>query len=218
MVNIRIRKNGNVKSNNTNISPLSAVMTPYPNNRKPDTDRPLLLHCCCGPCAAGSIAPVLETERGLTLLFSNSNLDTESEYERRLDALLTLAKHYGLRVLTDPWDHAGWLKFVAEVPDYANCPERGARCRRCFLWQLTRTAEAAEKLGANFTTTLTLGPRKDSAVIHAVGANWNAFEPWDFKKGGGGVRSRELCRLLNLYRQNYCGCEFSKKATEKAAT
>ena len=186
-------------------------MTPYPNNRKLDTSKPLLLHCCCGPCAAGSVAPVLETKRGLTLLFSNSNLDTEAEYERRLEALRTLAEHYGLRVLTDPWDHAGWLRFVSEVPGYADCPERGERCRRCFLWQLTRTAETAERLGANFTTTLTLGPRKDSAVIHAVGARWPDFEPWDFKKGGGGRLSLELCRQLHLYRQNYCGCEFSKR-------
>ena len=191
-------------------------MTPYPNNRMPDTSSQLLLHCCCGPCAAGSIAPVLETKRGLTLLFSNSNLDTEAEYARRLDALTTLAKHYGLQVLTDPWNHAGWLRFVSEVPGYADCPERGERCRRCFLWQLTRTAETAARLGAHFTTTLTLGPRKDSAVIHAVGSRWTDFEPWDFKKGGGGKLSLDLCRQLRLYRQNYCGCEFSKKAREKA--
>ena len=91
-------------------------MTPFPNNTPPDNSAPLLLHCCCGPCAAGSIAPVLETKRGLTLLFSNSNLDTESEYLRRLDALKTLADYYGLRVETDPWDHEGWLKFVSVVP------------------------------------------------------------------------------------------------------
>ena len=79
------------------------------------------------------------------------------------------------------------------------------------MWQLTRTAQAAEKIGAHFTTTLTLGPQKDSRVIHGIGARWGeTFEPWDFKKGGGGLRSIELCRKLDLYRQNYCGCEFSK--------
>ncbi len=187
------------------------IMTPFPHNSPPDNSTPLLMHCCCGPCAAGSIAPVLETKRGLTLLFSNSNLDTEAEYLRRLDALKTLADYYGLRVETDPWDHEGWLKFVSVVPDYANCPERGERCRRCFLWQLTRTSEFAEKTGAHFTTTLTLGPQKDSHVIHEIGARWAEFEPWDFKKGGGGMRSLALCRQLNLYRQNYCGCEFSKR-------
>ena len=190
-------------------------MTPFPHNSPPDTTAPLLLHCCCGPCAAGSIAPVLETKRGLTLYFSNSNLDTEAEYARRLAALETLADHYGLHVKTDPWDHAGWLRFVSVVPGYAECPERGERCRRCFLWQLTRTAEAAERLGAHFTTTLTLGPQKDSRVIHETGARWTAFEPWDFKKGGGGMRSLALCRQLNLYRQNYCGCEFSKRARQR---
>ena len=191
-------------------------MTPFPHNSPPGNSTPLLLHCCCGPCAAGSIAPVLNDGRRITLLFSNSNRDTVAEYLRRLDALKTLADYYELNVKTDPWDHAGWLQFVSEVPGYADCPERGERCRRCFLWQLTRTAETAEGLGAHFTTTLTLGPRKDSAVIHAIGARWNTFEPWDFKKGGGGVRSLELCRRLNLYRQNYCGCEFSKRAMENA--
>ena len=171
------------------------------------------MHCCCGPCAAGSIAPVLDDGRRITLLFSNSNLDTEAEYLRRLDALKTLAGYYGLCVETDPWDHAAWLEFVSAVPDFAACPERGARCRRCFQWQLTRAAVFAEKVGAHFTTTLTLGPRKDSRVIHGIGAQWgDAFEPWDFKKGGGNLRSLELCRKLNLYRQNYCGCEFSKHA------
>ena len=186
-------------------------MTPCPRNKHTDASVPLLMHCCCGPCAAGSIAPVLDDGRRLTLLFSNSNLDTEAEYLRRLDALKTLADYYGLLVQTDPWDHAGWLEFVSAVPDFATCPERGARCRRCFQWQLTRTAAFAEKTGANFTTTLTLGPQKDSHAIHEIGARWGGlFEPWDFKKGGGGLRSLELCRKLNLYRQNYCGCEFSK--------
>ena len=188
-------------------------MTPCPHDRHTDPNIPLLMHCCCGPCAAGSIAPVLDDRRQLTLLFSNSNLDSEAEYLRRLDALKTLADYYDLQVETDPWDHAGWLEFVSVVPDFANCPERGERCRRCFQWQLTRTAQAAEKIGAHFTTTLTLGPQKNSRVIHEIGARWGeAFEPWDFKKGGGGLRSLELCRKLGLYRQNYCGCEFSKQA------
>ena len=187
-------------------------MTPFPHNSPPDNSTSLLLHCCCGPCAAGSIAPVLETKRGLVLLFSNSNLDTEAEYLRRLDALKTLADFYELHVETDPWDHAAWLEFVSVVPDFAACPERGARCRRCFQWQLTRTSFFAGRIGAHFTTTLTLGPQKNSRVIHEIGARWgDLFEPWDFKKGGGGLRSLELCRKLNLYRQNYCGCEFSKR-------
>ena len=188
-------------------------MTPCPHDKHTDPTIPLLMHCCCGPCAAGSIAPVLDDGRHITLLFSNSNLDTEAEYLRRLDALKTLANYYGLHVETDPWDHAAWLDFVSVVPDFASCPERGERCRRCFQWQLTRTSVFAERLGAHFTTTLTLGPQKNSSVIHGIGAQWgDRFEPWDFKKGGGGLRSLELCRKLGLYRQNYCGCEFSRHA------
>ena len=82
-------------------------MTPRPFDKPTDPSVPLLMHCCCGPCAAGSIAPVLDDGRRITLLFSNSNLDTEAEYLRRLDALRTLADYYGLHVETDPWDHAG---------------------------------------------------------------------------------------------------------------
>ena len=105
-------------------------MIPCPNNKHTDPAIPLLMHCCCGPCAAGSIAPVLDDGRRITLLFSNSNLDTEAEYLRRLDALKTLADYYGLRVETDPWDHAAWLEFSSHAhPFLRNASARTSRPR-----------------------------------------------------------------------------------------
>ncbi len=170
---------------------------------------PLLLHVCCGPCACGCLDPVLETGRRVILYFSNSNLNSQAEYERRLEAAQIAAKHWNAELLADAWDHDGWLESLKSIPDFGACPERGLRCGGCFHWQLARTAEKAAELGCNFTTTLTVSPYKNTAMIHEIGRGWANFEAWDFKKNGGYARSKAISRDLGIYRQDYCGCEFS---------
>ena len=177
-------------------------------------DPPLLLHCCCGPCATACVERLLAQGRRPRLYFSNSNLDTEAEFLKRLDNLRRVAAHFGLaEPLVDEYRHADWLRHVAAIPDYAQCPEGGNRCRQCFAWNLARAAEKAREIGGAFTTTLTVSPHKNSRVIFAVGAAHPAFEPIDFKKQDGFFRSTRLSRELGLYRQKYCGCEFSHQAT-----
>lgn len=149
-----------------------------------------------------------ESDRKFVMYFSNSNLSSEAEYERRLAAAKTVAEHCGVELIADPYDHNAWLE---AVKGYENEPERGARCRLCFQFSLTRTALMAEKMEMNFATTLTVSPHKSSKLIFEIGSAWSLFEPWDFKKKDGFRKSVENSKAWGLYRQNYCGCEFSER-------
>lgn len=183
--------------------------TPIHYRREEQEGKPLLLHVCCGPCATGCIDPILEMKREIILLFSNSNLDTAEEFQKRLDSVKIVAGHWNLELLVDEYRHGEWLKSVSEVPHYREAPERGARCAACFAWQLGRAAKYAEQIGCGFTTTLTVSPYKNTAMIHEAGSVFSSFEAWNFKKGEGYKRSLQYSAELGLYRQKYCGCEFS---------
>ena len=138
------------------------------------------------------------------LYFSNSNIDSEAEYLRRLECVLKLGGYYNIPVEADPYDHEAWLKAVRGFEDQ---PEGGSRCEKCFSYSLSRAAAAAEKHQCCFATTLTVSPRKSSK-------KWSNFIPLDFKKKNGYLTGTRLAAELGFYRQNYCGCEFSKTASE----
>jgi predicted adenine nucleotide alpha hydrolase (AANH) superfamily ATPase len=168
---------------------------------------PLLLHVCCAPCAGGCVDRLLKDEnRKVVLYYSNSNINTREEFEKRLDSVRLLAELYQLELVVDPYDHEAWLKHVAGLE---NEPERGVRCPRCFGWSLKRAAEYAASRQMNFATSLTVSPHKNSKVIFDVGSIYPHFEPWDFKKKDGFKRSREIAKENHFYLQNFCGCEFS---------
>ena len=171
----------------------------------------ILLHICCAPCGGGCVEKMLESGEEPRLFFSNSNL-VPAEFERRLDSVRRLAEIYRLELEVDPCDHAAWLAWVAGLEHE---PEHGSRCPRCFEFSFRRAARRAAELGCRFTTTLTVSPRKSTAVLFEVGARFAEFEPIDFKKGGTYQRSCEICRQYGFYRQNFCGCPFSE--TESAA-
>ncbi len=175
-------------------------------------NKKLLLHTCCGPCASGCTGLLQENSRDFVLYFSNSNLCGQEEYEKRLAAAEQLAESIGAELIADPYDHEAWLNAVAGLEDE---PERGGRCRQCFAFSLGRTAKLAEERGMNFATSLTVSPHKSSKLIFEIGSSWNFFEPWDFKKKNGFQKSIENSKKLNLYRQTFCGCEFSKREREK---
>ncbi|MGN0867111.1 MAG: epoxyqueuosine reductase QueH [Oligosphaeraceae bacterium] len=179
-------------------------------------DTPLLLHCCCGPCATACLERLAAQGRPCALFFSNSNLDSREEFQRRLDALETVAAHFGVReILVDPYRHDLWSRFVGRLcPGFAAQPEGGERCRQCFRWSLSRTAAAAARKGWRFATSLTVSPHKNSRLLLSLGATFPHFQPYDFKKKDGFLRSTILSRQLGLYRQNYCGCPFSRREPE----
>ena len=173
-------------------------------------DSGLLLHICCGPCGGGCLGreEMISPERKVTLFYSNSNLDSAEEFERRLEFVKYLAEHFGADVVVDPYDHESWLKAVEGFED---APEGGDRCRRCFEYNLSRTAALAEERGENFATTLTVSPRKSSRILFEVGGKWEHFEAIDFKKKNGYLIGRNFAKEHGFYRQNYCGCEFSRR-------
>lgn len=173
----------------------------------PELQSKLLLHICCAPCACGCLDKI--RERSVTLYFSNSNLSSAEEFEKRLENVRIFADRYAFPLIVDPYDHAAWLNAVSAVPDYKSTPERGARCAACFEYNLARTAAMAEQMGMNFTTTLTVSPHKNSKLIFAIGGRSSRFEAIDFKKNDGFLKSLRLSKELNLYRQSFCGCEFS---------
>lgn len=167
----------------------------------------ILVHCCCGPCATSSIERLLEEGWTPVLHYQNSNIWPESENLKRLGELKKVASYYSLELVCESYDHNLWLEFIKGLE---NEPEHGKRCLKCFEFNLLAASKAADVLGIeHFTTTLTVSRFKSSPAIFEVGQNFEKFEPVDFKKKNGFVRSIELAKQLGLYRQQYCGCEFS---------
>lgn len=185
----------------------------------------ILLHMCCGPCASACLERLRAEGHEVTLFFSNANIAPDSEYRRRFSAADKLATATNTPLVEDSEvSHAEWLKEVASGLE--DEPEGGERCRRCFAFNLKRAASFAKDNGYDiFTTSLTVSPHKRSALVFMVGreVGGDTFLEEDFKKRNGFLRSIELSEALGLYRQDYCGCEFSlrdavarakKKATE----
>jgi predicted adenine nucleotide alpha hydrolase (AANH) superfamily ATPase len=166
----------------------------------------LLLHVCCGPCASGCVDRIPEGWEPV-LFFSNSNIATRDEYDRRLAEVLKLSALTGLRVVEDDYDHDAWLAAVAGLESE---PEGGERCRRCFRFNLGRAARKAADLDCpRFTTTLTVSPRKKSAQVFEAGRESGPFLEVDFKKRNGFAHSVAMSRQYRMYRQSSCGCEFA---------
>ena len=169
----------------------------------------LLLHICCAPCGGGCTERLTERESITPVLYySNSNLCSKEEFDRRLASVRHLAEARGLELEVDPYDHEAWLRAISGFED---SPEGGDRCSRCFAFNLKRTAMRAAEKKLDFSTTLTVSPRKSSKKIFAEGEKFSGFVPRDFKKQEGYKRSCEIAKELGFYRQNFCGCEFSKR-------
>ena len=127
----------------------------------------VLLHTCCGPCASACVPRLVDEGHDVTLFFSNSNIDTAEEFERRREAAAKLADHDGVQLVVDDYDHDAWLGEAAS--GYENEPERGARCARCFRFSLARTARYAAEHGYDaFATSLTVSPHKVSKMVFAA--------------------------------------------------
>ena len=173
-----------------------------------------LLHVCCGPCASACVPALKGAGDDVALLFANSNIDTREEFEKRLGEAEKLASAEGVPIVALPYDHGEWLREVAD--GYEHEPEKGERCARCFRYNLGKAAEYAATHGFDaFTTSLTVSPHKVSPMVfaaaeEAAAAHNSSFAPWDFKRHGGYGRSVRRAVELGLYRQSYCGCEFSK--------
>lgn len=177
----------------------------------------LLLHSCCAPCSS-YVIEYLSEYLPITVFYFNPNISEEAEYRHRAAEEQRLISEMPTRFPVDFLE--GEYKpgdFLSAVRGFELEPEGGARCRVCFSLRLSRTAAEAAARGFDyFTTTLTISPLKDAALINELGRETAKryqveWLPCDFKKKDGYKRSIELSAQYGLYRQNYCGCVFSKR-------
>jgi len=170
----------------------------------------LLLHTCCAPCASHCIVVLRQLGHDVTLFFSNANIAPYEEYLKRLEATKLLANHMAVPLCIDESAHADWLIQVAK--GFEKEKEKGVRCERCFRFSLERTHAAMLKNGFDgFTSTLSVSPHKHTPTLFTVGRSIDPerFFAINFKKDNGYKHSLQLAEEQGLYRQNYCGCEFS---------
>ena len=179
----------------------------------------ILLHTCCGVCASQSVQVLKQDGWEPVLFFSNFNIAPHQEYLRRRAAAVALARAEGIPFEEDLPDYASWQVAVAE--GFEGCAEGGARCARCFHFSLQRAFDALERLNCvAFTTSLTISPHKRSQLLHAIGREIGGerFISYDFKKQNGFQKANLRAAELGLYRQIYCGCEYSIRHKEPYRT
>jgi hypothetical protein len=188
----------------------------------------LLLHSCCAPCSSYCLEYLRQYFR-ITVFYYNPNISFEEEYRKRVEEQKRLiqvfnqqvvdgqATGFPIKIIEGDYEPD---KFFDMAKGLEDCKEGGERCFKCFELRLKKTAELAKSGGYDyFTTTLTISPLKNAAKLNEIGEmlaceyglNWLMS---DFKKKNGYKRSTELSKEYNLYRQDYCGCAYSKKERE----
>ena len=179
---------------------------------------PVLLHSCCAPCSSACLERLKEYCK-IYVLYYNPNIDDEGEYEKRkAEQVRFLALTDGGELIDCPHDKQAFEQMSKGLE---NEPERGARCYRCYELRLRETAKRAKELGISwFCTTLSLSPHKNAEWLNEIGARVGEeygvkYLFSDFKKRGGYPRSLKLSQEYGLYRQDFCGCKFSKRDREK---
>lgn len=176
----------------------------------------MLLHSCCGPCST-QVIDVLKNDYDITILYYNPNIQPEEEYAHRLAEQKRFCKAVGIPVIDLDYDTD---EFLCSVKGHEKDREGGERCKLCFALRLDKTAALAKEKGFDiFATTLSVSPHKNTAVINEVGEEVSKkynieFLAGNFKKQDGYKKSIEFAKQYNLYRQNYCGCLFSKVERE----
>ena len=176
----------------------------------------LLLHVCCAPCSTACLEQLTEAFQ-VTCFYYNPNIEPEAEFEHRLSELIRLTDEMPLQgvpeVIRGEYEHERFLELARGLEDV---PEGGERCTRCYRLRLEKTAQAARDGGYDyFTTTLSVSPYKNAEKLNTIGATLaEAYGvPYlfsDFKKHDGYLRSIRLSAEYGLYRQDYCGCIYSK--------
>ena len=177
----------------------------------------LLMHACCGPCSTYCIEYLSQFFK-ITIFYYNPNIAPADEYAHRVAEIKRFVSEfktkYPVEFIEGKYEPD---KFYDWVRGYESEAEGGTRCRKCFELRLGETARLAKEMGFDyFTTTLSISPKKDEQVLNVVAKEQGEIYgikalPADFKKKGGSKRSIELSAEYNLYRQNYCGCIFSKR-------
>ena len=181
----------------------------------------LLLHSCCAPCSS-YVLEYLSEYFSITVFYYNPNIYPEEEYYKRVKEQQKFIEQLPVKHPISFMEGEFYPKeYYEAVKGLEKEPEGGDRCRVCFELRLKKAAEEAKRIGADYvTTTLTISPLKNAAVLNEVGERackeiGVAWLPSDFKKKNGYKRSVELSEAYGMYRQNYCGCVFSKREREE---
>ena len=177
----------------------------------------LLLHSCCAPCSS-YVLEYLANHFKITIFYYNPNISPKEEFDKRIDEQKRLINELPVKnkveFMEGIYDNQKYEKVVQGLEHEK---EGGARCHICYRLRLEETAKLAKEKGFDyFTTTLSISPYKNAKVLNEIGEelakNYNVNYLYaDFKKKNGYKRSIELSRIYNLYRQDYCGCKYSKK-------
>lgn len=175
----------------------------------------LMLHSCCAPCSC-YVIDYLANYFKITVFFYNPNIYPKAEYEKRKETQIKYNSlcetKYPIDMIEGDYDTR---RFYKAVKGHEHDKEGGERCQICYNMRMEETAKLAEEMGYDyFTSCLSISPHKDSQVINELGARLEEkydvkYLYSDFKKKNGFKRSIEICNACKLYRQNYCGCEFS---------
>ena len=182
-----------------------------------DSKKTLLLHSCCGPCSS-SVIERLKDYFDITVLYYNPNIEPVEEYIKRKNEQLRLLKELDVKYLDIDYLNE---EYHNTIKGYENEPENGARCPICYRLRMEKTAKLAKDNNFDyFCTTLTVSPHKPSKIINEIGLDLEKeyHIPYllsDFKKEDGYKRSIELSKEYNLYRQDYCGCLYSKRTNNE---
>ncbi len=168
----------------------------------------LLLHCCCAPCSSAVIEKIKEFF-DITFYYYNPNIFPLEEYDKRAAEF----KKLGVKIVKENYDHSTFLNITKGLEQQK---EGGTRCQICIAERLDKTFKFAKE--NNFevvTTTLSISPHKNHEFINLLGEKLEQkygikYLHADFKKQNGYLRSIQICKDLQIYRQDYCGCEFSK--------
>ena len=171
----------------------------------------VVLHICCGVCAAGTAEALSREGHQVLGFFYNPNIHPAEEYQKRLDVAYRVAKELDFPLETGAYTPEEWFSLTGSLKDE---PEGGKRCQACYRLRLEKTRDYMVACGADaFTTTLTISPHKSAQVINSIGLEIGGekFLIRDFKKKDGFKRAMQLAKKWELYRQDYCGCTYSMR-------
>lgn len=189
-------------------------------NKREDILPSLLLHSCCAPCSSYTIEYLSDYFK-ISVLYYNPNISPREEYEKRKAEQIRLIESMPVKNDVNFADcDYDCNEFFKIAKGYEDCREGGERCFRCYEQRLRRTAQEAQKGGYDyFCTTLSISPLKNAQKINKIGERLSEeygvlWLPSDFKKREGYKRSIELSKEYNLYRQNFCGCVYSRREAE----
>lgn len=183
-------------------------------NQNTNSSKKILLHACCGICSGYPISLLQDMGYSVVVYFYNPNIFPEQEYYKRLEAQKILCKHFGCELIEGNYEPEVYYEYVK---GFENEPEKGLRCDRCFTLRLEAAAKLAKELGIKaFTTSMVISPHKNYKKLTQIGeeiANEFGLEylSTNFRKQDGFLKTNNISKSLNLYRQNYCGCKFAKK-------